>query len=687
MSDTCSGGMTRAKCNSQFDHMNRKWSSLTANSTVIGPSLYDSHIKNGGHSVGSPSLEGRGDVYSKQQLPDVHILRRDNEGTVPTMFSVMSRSDKSSISSLFRRDNANTSSISPSFLRFFKYGRRRKQLTEAQLRKQINRHCECGNWSRVRKLIANHDFTEIPAAEIFPENNSTVEKKSSSSEGKSSQMVESVQDQTSRRPSYSSRNADRLSFTGRESEAVSAAIKAAAAAERSDSDGCSDTPNIACDENILHDICRHNPPRDVIDLLLVGMRHRKGSICARDKKGHTPLHVAVSSGASSVVIDALVRADPLPASMGDNNGRSPLHLAVKFLAYDERYHIDPVPTSSKRSVFKPRKSSGVRTNRPVLSIEDAIEDTRQIIVILKNAMIIYPGEIDFKGEDITGFAPLDYALDGSIKDKTILRLLIRRNKSQDLCRRSTNFSQESESTLKTSNSVAAKQKRRSARSVCSVSTRDSLQSQDIDVVHQIEKEEIESRRHRINRLNARRQKKRVQARLVDIFGIDESGIVLNQPEHATSGELPQDVSHETFRDSFKSRDEEISNNSCQSHFSSKELLNEQEEKIVETTQIPSPQSVEEARESATKPMTEEEMYIHHLQSYLEQNMDDCIGDLEYCDDFDYLYDDPEDVQDHPLDMQPSDEMKSDCPILLFEICVTRENNACHFDDCSEITWT
>ena len=179
----------------------------------------------------------------------------------------------------------------------------------------------------------------------------------------------------------------------------------------------------------------------------------------------------------------------------------------------------------------------------------------------------------------------------------------------------------------------------------------------------------------------------MQARLVDIFGIDESGIVLNQPEHATSGELPQDVSHETCRDSFKSRDEEISNNSCQSHFSSKELLNEQEEKIVETTQIPSPQSVEEARESATKPMTEEEMYIHHLQSYLEQNMDDCIGDLEYCDDFDYLYDDPEDVQDHPLDMQPSDEKKSDCPILLFEICVTRENNACHFDDCSEITWT
>lgn len=686
MSDTFNEGVPRPKSNiNQLNHINRKWSSFTANTTAIGSSLHDSHNKNGDHSIGSPSFEGLGDCYNKQQLPDVNILRRDNEGTVPTMFSVMSRSDKSSISSLFRRDPANTSTIPPSFLRFLKYGRRPKQLTEAQLRKQIKRHCECGNWSRVRKLVANHDFTEIPDTEIVPETNPSVEKKSSNSEGKSSLILESVQDQTSRRPSYSSRNVDRLSFTGRESEAVSAAIKAAAAAERSDSDGFSETPDIVCDENILHDICRHNPPRDVIDLLIVGMRHRKGSTCGRDEKGHTPLHVAVASGASSVVIDALVRADPLPATMGDNHGRSPLHLAVKFLAYDERYLIDPVPISSKRSVFKPKKLSGNRTNRTVLSREDAIENTRQIIVILKNAMIIYPGQIDFKGEDITGFAPLDYAIDGSIKDKTILRLLIRRDKSQDLCRRSTSHSQESVATLKTSNSVAgmpAKQKRRSVRSICSVSTRDSLQSQDIDVVHQIEKEEMESRRHRINRLNARKQKKRVQTRLVDIFGIDESGIVLDQPEQLSAGQLPQ-VSHETARDSFKCHDKETSNNSCHSHFSSRELHNEPEENIVQTIKV----TEEEAEGTAAKPMTEEEMYMHHLQLYLEQNMDDCIGDLEYCDDIDYLYDDPEEVQDHPLGLQPSVETKSDDQILDFEICVTHENNLCHFDDCSEITWT
>lgn len=61
---------------------------------------------------------------------------------------------------------------------------------------------------------------------------------------------------------------------------------------------------------------------------------KRGSTCGRDENGMTPLHVAMS-GASSGVIDALTRtrADRLAATMGDVNHRSPLHLAVKYLAY------------------------------------------------------------------------------------------------------------------------------------------------------------------------------------------------------------------------------------------------------------------------------------------------------------------------------------------------------------------
>jgi hypothetical protein len=666
--------------------ISKQRSSIT--NTTHRSSIFTNYTTGDGNSLASASIgEMSNNKYTEGMLPDVHVLRRaDNEGTAPTMFSVVSRSDRSSNHSIHRRETPPSRLLgkSSSFLRFLAPSRRRKQLSEDQLRKQIKRHCENRDWSKVRKLISNHDFTEVP--EVVLETNS-VAAKSSSSEGRQSQTMEPVH--ASRRPSYGSRSGERLSFTGKESSAAADAMKVAAAMalleeheESSSSEELSQKAKDVCDENILHDVCSHNPPRDVIELLLAAMRHRRGSTCSRDRHGRTPLHVAVATGASSGVIDALTRADPLAATMGDADQRSPLHLAVKYLAYDERYAKLAAQSKSKQSLFKLKKSSKTPPSHSVLSREDSIEDTRQIVVILKNTMMTYPGQIDFKDEDSSGFAPLDYAIDGSINDRTILRCLLRRDKSQDIRRRSTYQSDETDKTPKTRNSVAAKlakqssdrtagsmqlrRRRRSTQSCSSVSTLDSLQSQDKELVHQIENEEIESRKHRINRINARKQKNRMQEGLLDLFGIDGEAAQAIDPLAMNLEPVP---SSPEMQDNFNSSYRSSENPAVQPKV----------ESILLTAQ---PDEQPESR-SAGNDMTEEEIYMHHLQAYLNDNMGDVYGDLEYCDDLDFLLEDPDELDDKPMEI--SDGSTHEDHILIFEISITHEHNPHHFDDCSEIS--
>ena len=637
----------------------------------------------------------------ERQLPDVHRLRRDNnEGTAPTMFSAVSHSDKSSNKSHLTKGTSDK--LSPLF-RFLNHGRRRKQLSEDELRKQMIRHCENRKWSRVRRLISKHDFVEPPKPIVEAAN--SVAAKSSSSDDRQSSNKEIIQGTASRRPSYGSRNGERLSFTGKESAAAAAAIQAAAAAalleECSSSEECADKLDIVCEENILHDICAHNPPRDVIELLLAAMRHRRGSTCCRDDKGRTPLHVAAATGASSDVIDALVKADPLPATMGDDDDRSPLHLAVKYLAYDERYPEQNKMTANqhdppKVSMFK-KKSSTNNATRPILSKEDAICDTRQIILILKIAMMTYPGKVDFKDEDKTGFAPIDYAIDGAIIDNAILTSLIRRNESQDLCRRSAYRSQQSDKSLMSMSSLAAKFTKHSSTS-SKKSSQESLPSHDDDIMYQIEKEEIEARRQRIDRLNQRKPKKRMKNRLFDVFGIEELAVP-NQPlvesneDQQTSSQNISNSEDIKETDESKPADDALQKlpNNRRAHYKRKSN-NELSCSMTTLGLIESAGLLEKPSEPveghiATKHiLTEEEMYMHHLQSYLEDNIDNAIGDLKYCDDLEFLYDDPDevkvDVQEKQQHEDNQDGRSQKDHGVPFEISVVPLES----DDCSELTF-
>ncbi|KAL7516957.1 hypothetical protein ACHAWX_001927, partial [Stephanocyclus meneghinianus] len=606
-----------------------------------------------------------------------------------------------------------------SLLCFFS-GHQARQLSEAQLRKKVRKHCDRGDWSRVRTLISNHDFAEVP--DVVAETTSNIAK-SSSSEGKRSSTNELVQNPTSRRPSYGSRNGERLSFAGKESAAAAAVIKAAAAAamleEGSKFEDCSDNSDIKSGENILHDVCRHNPPLDVIELLLTALRHRRGITCGRDDDGRTPLHVAVASGASIDVIEALARADPLPASMGDDDNRSPLHLAVKFLAYQERItqqsHSLPRCQSSYPRLPKlaslrkgERKKRDGNPNTSTLLQESKLDEARQTFMILKNAMITYPGRIDFKDEDNTGFAPLDYAIDGLITDQAILHLLIRRNESRDVCRRSTLRSEASDVTQKTRNCFtttctdhASLSSAPSNRSLISLkgcvrssiaSTPKSFKSQDSLALKQIEEEEVTARRHRINRIKTRDQVLRVEEGLFEVFGIEEA---------VTPKQFAAEVNDRSCSRHTKLTREEESEipKSCGSDIQLPcQFVPLAEQENSTATRGPlevAALSVEQYPEDHVsthvieKGMTDEDIYNFHLQAYLEDTIHEFLGDLEYCDDLDFLYVDPDDTDSMDEDTST---VNIKCAqeghqVPVFEVCVMMrtEDMSLYTDDCSEIT--
>ena len=438
---------------------------------------------------------------------------------------------------------------------------RKRSISETNLRRKVKKYAERSDWDAVRKLIHGYEFSEIPEAALFlpPPHSSNKKQQHLAAEGgtttslpmhqeeillphvpppppqstASSGGSAGQQQQQPRRPSYGSLNGSRRSFTGGESAAASAAIKAALE-ESSDSNNnnldsqhnvllpSSRSSNNANNnnthpydfgENILHDVCSCHPPLDVVETLLGALRHRKGcTVSTNDESCNTPLHLAVMSGSSSQVIDALVRADPTPASMGNIDNCSPLHLAMKFLL-DVRMGL---PATAPKHHHHGR----FEVKERVLSPMEAMEQTYQTVRILKDAMLTYPGKVDFKDEDISGYSPLDYAIEGDITNEALMQTLIRR-REPNRRRRKNNL------TSGCSTSVGG-----GSRSVHSYSS--ITETQDIDILQQLEQDEIESRRNRLKNMSMEKRRRKKQDRqkkqgvrpedaLFDMFGIQEQG--------------------------------------------------------------------------------------------------------------------------------------------------------------------
>lgn len=380
---------------------------------------------------------------------------------------------------------------------------RRKPLSETRLREKLIKRAEKGDWDGVRSLISDFEFTDIPEPLL------------SGTRRRYNKRMTHHQ-ALHRRPSYGSRSGDRLSFAGKESAAAAAAIKSALIDECSDVSS-STKPDIG--ENILHDMVRYNPPLDVIDTLLVSLQHRRGATCGTDAAGRTPLHIAASRGASSEVIESLIKADPGTASLGDINGMSPLHIAVRCLAYG---NDDSLREDNR---FPSRRGNG----RDGPSEEEEFGRSFETIVILKEAMVNHPGKVDFKDEDFTGFAPVDYALDGDISDEFLLKCLLRRTLFKK--RRS---SVASADTQLTSNLVRGAQ--------CHDSGMSSVSSdvQDIALLLRLEDDEIQERLARIEKKStARHKKKEIKDVLFDVFGINEIANPLSLEEESVSVTIPR----------------------------------------------------------------------------------------------------------------------------------------------------
>ena len=352
--------------------------------------------------------------------------------------------------------------------------KRRRGLTETQLRRRVKRAAEKRDWVTVRKLISNYEFSSQPQV------------KQTRSPPVNTFQASKTKADSDRRPSYGSRCGERLSLTGKESAAAAAAIKAAMIDESSD--GSVVPPDTG--ENILHEVCSCRPPLDVVETLLGALRHRQWASAGRDEHGRTPLHLAALTGASPDVIDALVRADPVPATMGDSDRRSPLHLAVKYFA--QGGYLVPLGRSSKNR------------HHQVPNRNEVHAQTSITVQILKDTMLMYPGTIDFKDEDAAGFAPVDYLLDSDLDDGNLTSRLIRR-KGRKLPHIVPPF-------------LLTQSRRHSTQSSIS-------DEQDIDVLLRLEQEEIEARRQRIENMKSRRQHEQMNVALFDVFGIEEHASV------------------------------------------------------------------------------------------------------------------------------------------------------------------
>jgi hypothetical protein len=185
---------------------------------------------------------------------------------------------------------------------------------------------------------------------------------------------------------------------------------------------------------------------------------------------------------------------------------------------------------------------------------------------------------------------------------------------------------------------------------------------------------------------------RVEEGLFDVFGIEEAVnpdqfaveiddrscsrhiILSRQEENETLKSCGSDV-HLPFQ--FMSMVEQENTTTTRGHLDATELSVEQHQRDHESTHV------------IRKGMTDEDVYNFHLQSYLADTIHEFLGDLEYSDDLDFLYDDPDELDGTVEDTSTLNFkcVREDHQVPVFEVCVVMrtEDISLHTDDCSEIT--
>ena len=503
------------------------------------------------------------------------------------------------------------------------FRRKRSGRSESQLRKTARKHAERGDWPALRKLISGHKFPDVP--EVDPKRLGGTGEQPAAGGG----IVQ--QDPTARRPSYGSRTSGegRRSFTRDVKSAAAAAVIREAMLEESSEETGGDPAGTASSsssrrrrnpladhrldfgENILHDLCRFHPPLDVVETLLAALHHRPGCTIGTDDAGRTPLHVAAECGAGSDVIRALVQADPTPASRGDVHRRSPLHLAMRYCVFH----------------YQPNMGHHQPTDKMLLP-EEVLEETFQVVQVLKEAMLDYPGRIGFKDEDASGYSPLDYAIDGDISTEELIQALVRRRDPRRL--RSSSPHPKSAAPARRR---PFSRKSSSTSSVCSLST-GTGGDLDIEVLQRLEMDEIEARRHRIAKMKARCCKERINNPLFDVFGIQEQPPPVDPPS-AAAIPVATAAKSAVCKSEMQARVED-----------SPTAKSPVKSSVKATAKAPAKAP---AREDDKPLVSDADIYNRHLQDYLDGYLEDFGGLLDQGDDDDGfdIFEDPELVEPPP----------------------------------------
>lgn len=138
-------------------------------------------------------------------------------------------------------------------------------------------------------------------------------------------------------------------------------------------------------QNILHRVCRSQPPYHVVNAIVRICPPYLESI---DNNGYTPLHTAAECGASPQVIQILIQSYPQAASIKEYRGKTPLHLYCEKGHFNRLGDVDPESFTSGEKEYV---------------AEDGI--SCEVITSLTNA-----APMNVTDEDEDGLSALEYAI-------------------------------------------------------------------------------------------------------------------------------------------------------------------------------------------------------------------------------------------------------------------------------------
>jgi ankyrin repeat protein len=175
---------------------------------------------------------------------------------------------------------------------------------------------------------------------------------------------------------------------------------------------------------LLHEVCKNEPPIDVVDALL---KANEEAAEAKGQWGYLPLHCACSSGAAPAVVESLLRAFPEGAKTRDGNDLMlPIHLACKWGA-DEGILASLLNSHPEgillRDIYGKLPIDYANSLRSQLDRDTAIACLRHASTLIQSAraqrtrMALEPEDVELRLQQLAGETAKREELEKAIDDQ------------------------------------------------------------------------------------------------------------------------------------------------------------------------------------------------------------------------------------------------------------------------------